>query len=104
MQVHFLEEFIKIDPGVFNVAENLFKTDNLWTVHDQVICSMDAVKPMDKRRGWRAVLRSTKDDSGTGQLSLLQWDGIEYVESYECLNCGYKFSGEEGMEMLNHDS
>jgi len=42
-----------------------------------------------------AVLHSCKDDSGVVQLSQLQWDEIEYINSYECLNCGYKFNGDE---------
>ncbi|MEJ1958907.1 MAG: ATP-binding protein [Nitrosomonadales bacterium] len=26
--------------------------ENLWRLHDQVICSLDSVKPLDGRRGW----------------------------------------------------
>lgn len=39
----------------------------------------------------RAVLHSCKDQTGSVQYSLLEWDGIEQVEHYECLNCGYIF-------------
>jgi hypothetical protein len=26
--------------------------ENLWRLHDQVVCPLDSVKPMDARRGW----------------------------------------------------
>jgi len=42
----------------------------------------------------RAILHSMKDQSGSVQLSLLEWGGVEQVEHYECLNCGYIFCGE----------
>ena len=48
----------------------------------------------------RATLHSFKDNSGTVQLSLLDWDQIESVESYECLNCGYRFVGKENFNFF----
>lgn len=82
MQVHFSEEFIKIDPNVFNVAENLFKTDNLWTIHDQVICSMDAVKPIDRRRGWSNEQVSTYNKQRFEDMITANWDIIVVDEAH----------------------
>lgn len=42
----------------------------------------------------KAVLHSTKDLTGSIQLTLLYWDRVESVEHYECLNCGHIFTGE----------
>ena len=46
----------------------------------------------------RATLHSCKDDSGTVQLSLLDWDQVETVDRYECLNCGKKFIDDKAKE------
>jgi hypothetical protein len=43
----------------------------------------------------RAVLHSCKDTTGNIQLSLLDWDQIDHIETYECLSCGHNFCGEE---------
>lgn len=82
MQVHFSEEFIKIDPGVFSVAENLFKTDNLWTVHDQVVCSMDSVKPMDRRRGWSHERVAAYNKQRFEDMVTAGWDMIIVDEAH----------------------
>jgi len=82
MRVHFSEEFIKIDPGVFSVAENLFKTDNLWTVHDQVICSMDSVKPMDRRRGWSHEQVAAYNKQRFEDMVTAGWDMIIVDEAH----------------------
>ncbi len=82
MRVHFSEEFIKIDPGVFSVAENLFKTDNLWTVHDQVICSMDSVKPMDRRRGWSHERVAAYNKQRFEDMVTAGWDMIIVDEAH----------------------
>ena len=42
----------------------------------------------------RAVLHSCRESNGSVQYSLLDWDEIIKVESYECLNCGLIFTGE----------
>lgn len=42
----------------------------------------------------RATLRSIKEQSGAVQLTMLAWDEVLDVESYECLNCGNIFSDE----------
>lgn len=39
----------------------------------------------------RAILHSHSDYQEVVHLDLLKWTTIESVESYECLNCGYRF-------------
>ena len=52
METHFGEEFILINPGNFNIVRSFTRHENPWQSFDQVVCSMDSVKPLEKRRGW----------------------------------------------------
>lgn len=55
MQTHFNEDFRLVQPANFPAWRQLTGLDereNLWRIHDQVICSLDSIKPVDTRRGW----------------------------------------------------
>ncbi|MCD6526047.1 MAG: DEAD/DEAH box helicase, partial [Desulfuromonas sp.] len=52
METHFGEDFRALIPNDFSAYRRIAREENMWRSHDQVICSMDSVKPMDKRRGW----------------------------------------------------
>lgn len=55
MQTHFHEDFRLVQPGNFQAWRQLAGVDekeNLWRLHDQVVCALDSIKPMDSRRGW----------------------------------------------------
>jgi len=52
MKTHFDEDFHLIVPGDLAVYRRVAGENNLWQAFDQVVCSLDSVKPMDKRRGW----------------------------------------------------
>lgn len=55
MQTHFNEDFRLVLPGNFSAWRQLAGVDeneNLWRLHDQVVCPLDSVKPMETRRGW----------------------------------------------------
>ena len=49
---HFGERFQLLIPGEFSDSRGLSAQDNPWRAHDQVVCPMDSVKPMESRRGW----------------------------------------------------
>ncbi|WP_370060136.1 DEAD/DEAH box helicase, partial [Neptunomonas phycophila] len=51
MQVHFNEQFELLIPGDV-LGNGSSPTENVWQRHDQVICPMDSIKPIEKRRGW----------------------------------------------------
>ena len=53
MRLHFGEKLQFIDPAEL-AAFRQWRNDeeNLWRLHDQVICSLDSVKPIEGRRGW----------------------------------------------------
>ena len=55
MSTHFNEDFRLVVPGEFSAIRKFSAVDdgaNLWRLHDQVVCPMDSVKPLDSRRGW----------------------------------------------------
>ena len=52
MQAHFGEEFRLLIPSDFSAYRRITKEDNLWQSYPQVVCPMDSVKPVDRRRGW----------------------------------------------------
>lgn len=55
MRTHFNEEFHLVIPGGFAAARQLAgfdEAENLWRLHDQVVCPVDSVKPVEARRGW----------------------------------------------------
>lgn len=55
MRTHFGEEFRLVLPGNFTAWRQVAAVEddeNLWRLHDQVVCPLDSVKPMDGRRGW----------------------------------------------------
>lgn len=49
---HFNEDFQLIIPGELNALSRLNGQSNFWKEHDQVMCPMDAIKPVESRKGW----------------------------------------------------
>lgn len=52
MQTHFGEEFRFYSPSDFPAYRRIARTNNIWQTSDQIICSLDSVKPVDSRKGW----------------------------------------------------
>ena len=55
MRTHFNEDFRLVIPGEFSTWRKIAAvgdTENLWRLHNQVVCPLDSVKPLDSRRGW----------------------------------------------------
>jgi superfamily II DNA/RNA helicase len=55
MRTHFTEEFQLVVPGEMSSLRRLHgvdEGDNLWRRWNQVVCPMDSVKPMERRKGW----------------------------------------------------
>ena len=51
MQLHFGETFRIADPSDFDAVSRWSDDDNVWRAAEQVICPLDSVKPMARRRG-----------------------------------------------------
>ena len=43
----------------------------------------------------KAVLTTKQHDDGTWDYELLEWEHVETIECYDCLNCGFGFWGNE---------
>jgi len=52
MYNRFGEEFQVVIPSDFHISHKAMSDKNIWRYSDQLICSMDSVKPLDRRRGW----------------------------------------------------
>jgi superfamily II DNA or RNA helicase len=52
MQSHFGEEFRFFSPADYSSYRRIAPTENVWRSFDQVICSLDSVKPLEARQGW----------------------------------------------------
>jgi len=77
MQVHFNEKFNLLIPSQFGEADN-----NIWKVHDQVICSMDSIKPIEKRKGWSLEKINKYNKRRFEDLISAGWDLIVVDESH----------------------
>jgi superfamily II DNA or RNA helicase len=83
MRLHFNEKFQFIEPSEL-AAFRQWRSDeeNLWQLHDQVICSLDSVKPLEGRRGWSAEQLATYNRERFEDLVSASWDLVIIDESH----------------------
>ncbi|MBF0181809.1 MAG: DEAD/DEAH box helicase family protein [Magnetococcales bacterium] len=82
MRNHFNETFHHLQPGDFEGYRRITGEENPWRVHSQVICSLDSVKPLEKRRGWsRQQVADYNRDRFDG-LMAAGWDLIIVDEAH----------------------
>lgn len=87
MRLHFGEKFQFIEPAElaafrqWRVNANA-EEDNLWRVHDQVICSLDSVKPLEGRRGWSLEQLNNYNRERFEDLISASWDLVIIDESH----------------------
>ena len=86
MQTHFNEHFQlvlgedistlqRLSPGVHHRS-------SAWSMFDQIIVSLDSVKPMDKRRGWTAERVAEYNRSRFEDLITAGWDLVVVDEAH----------------------
>lgn len=83
MRLHFGEHFQFIEPAelsAFRQWRN--EEENLWRLHDQVICSLDSVKPLEGRRGWSLEQLSTYNRERFEDLISASWDLVIIDEAH----------------------
>jgi superfamily II DNA or RNA helicase len=73
MRTHFGEDFRLVIPGEA-AARRPDPQDNLWRYYDQVVCSMDSVKPLDGRRGWSRTQVAEHNRERFEDLIAAGWD------------------------------
>ncbi len=83
MRLHFGEHFRFIEPSEITAFRQWRdEEDNLWQMHDQVICSLDSVKPIEKRRGWSLEQLNTYNRERFEDLISAGWDLVIIDESH----------------------
>ncbi len=90
MQTHFNEQFQLVlgdDIGTLQrLAPQFGKSadhrNSVWSMFDQVIVSLDSVKPMDKRRGWTAERVAEYNRSRFEDLITAGWDLVIVDEAH----------------------
>lgn len=86
MQTHFNEQFQLVlgdDIGTLQrLAPGADQRSSAWSMFDQVIVSLDSVKPMDKRRGWTAERVAEYNRSRFEDLITAGWDLVVVDEAH----------------------
>ncbi len=85
MRTHFNEDFCLVIPGEFSTWRKIAAVDdgeNLWRLHNQVVCPLDSVKPMDSRRGWSGEQVARYNRERFEDLVTAGWDLIILDEAH----------------------
>ena len=87
MRLHFNEKLQFIEPAelaAFRQARSVTNNEeeNLWRVHDQVICSLDSVKPLEGRRGWSLEQLNNYNRERFEDLISASWDLVIIDEAH----------------------
>ena len=86
MQTHFNEQFQLILGDDINALQHLASGSipqaSAWSIFNQVVVSLDSVKPMDKRRGWTAERVNEYNRSRFEDLITSGWDLIIVDEAH----------------------
>ena len=83
MRLHFGEQFQFIEPAELSAFRQLRNDEeNLWRLHDQVICSLDSVKPLEGRRGWSLEQLATYNRERFEDLISASWDLVIIDEAH----------------------
>lgn len=82
MLAHFGENFRLLLPSDFPAFRRVSGQDNVWRMYDQIICPMDAVKPIDSRRGWSKEQLAEYNRDRFEDLMAANWDLIVIDEAH----------------------
>jgi superfamily II DNA or RNA helicase len=83
LRLHFGEQLHFIDRTELNAFRQLRNDEeNLWKLHDQVICSLDSVKPIEGRRGWNQEQLNNYNRERFDDLIQASWDLVIIDESH----------------------
>jgi superfamily II DNA or RNA helicase len=82
MQTHFGEEFRFYSPADFPAYRRIAQSENVWQTGNQIICSLDSVKPVDSRKGWTEEQLAKFNQDRFLDLISAGWDMIIVDEAH----------------------
>lgn len=85
MRQHFGEPLHFVDPASLAALRQWrgdSAEDNAWRMHDQVICALDSVKPLESRRGWSLEQIQTYNRERFEDLVSAAWDLVIIDEAH----------------------
>ncbi len=82
LRTHFAEEFRAFLPSDFPAFRRIAPADNVWRTCDQIVCPLDAVKPLDGRRGWSRERVAEHNRDRFEDLTAAGWDLIIIDEAH----------------------
>lgn len=85
MRQHFGEPLHFVDPSSLAALRQWRRDsaeDNSWRMHDQVICALDSVKPLESRRGWNLDQIQTYNRERFEDLVSAAWDLVIIDEAH----------------------
>jgi SNF2 family DNA or RNA helicase len=85
MRIHFGEEFRVVRPEELRAwrdVAGVADAENLWRTHDQVVCPLDSVKPLDARRGWTTEQLARHNRERFEDLVSAGWDLVVVDEAH----------------------
>ncbi|PWR17937.1 DEAD/DEAH box helicase [Zavarzinia aquatilis] len=85
MRQHFGEPLHFVDPSSLAALRQWRgdnAEDNAWRMHDQVICALDSVKPLESRRGWSLDQIQTYNRERFEDLVSAAWDLVIIDEAH----------------------
>jgi len=82
MKTHFGEEFRFYSPADFPAFRRIAQAENIWQTCNQIICSLDSVKPVDSRKGWNEEQLAQFNQDRFLDLISAGWDLIIVDEAH----------------------
>ncbi len=85
LKIHFNEDFQLLIPGDFETYRRFALADperNIWQAYPQVICPLDSVKPVEKRRGWSRAQLADYNRERFEDLITAGWDLVIFDEAH----------------------
>lgn len=79
MQTHFNESFQLLLPGE---QKPQYEQENIWSRHDQVVCPVDSIKPIESRKGWTLKQLNEYNKLRFDDLLAAGWDLIVIDEAH----------------------
>ncbi len=83
MDIHFNENFTFIAPYDFSTLNRIHGDKNYWGEYEQVITSIDSVKPIENRKGWSKERVENENKERFENLVQAGWDLIIIDEAHK---------------------